>query len=125
MNFRSYLMFMALGTVTAWVSWLLVVYSIDPTRSGNLGFVLFYITLSMVCFGTISLLGLLVRFWRSQKELSSRITYRSFRQAILLTVISFSSLLLLSQGWFRWWTMLLVVMIATFIELAFISSKRT
>lgn len=125
MNFRSYLIFMTLGTLTAWVSWLVVVYGIDPARSGNLGFFLFYMTLSMLSFGTISLLGLIFRFWRSEKELSSRITYRAFRQAILLTIIFISSLLLLSQGWFRWWTMILVIMIASFIELAFISTKRS
>ena len=125
MNFRSYLIFMTLGTLTAWVSWLVVVYGIDPSRSGNLGFFLFYVTLSMLFFGTISLLGLILRFWRSEKELSSRITYRAFRQAILLTVIFIASLILLSQGWFRWWTMILIVIIAAFVELAFISTKRT
>ena len=125
MNFRSYLIFMTLGTLTAWVSWLVVVYGIDPSRSGMLGFFLFYLTLSMLSFGTISLLGLIFRFWRLEKELSSRITYRAFRQAILLTVIFIASLILLSQGWFRWWTMILIVIIAAFIELAFISTKRT
>ena len=125
MNFRSYLIFMTLGTLTAWVSWLVVVYGIDPSRSGMLGFFLFYLTLSMLSFGTISLLGLIFRFWRLEKELSSRITYRAFRQAILLTVIFIASLILLSQGWFRWWTMILIVIIAAFVELAFISTKRT
>ncbi|MBI2474058.1 hypothetical protein HYV70_05910 [Candidatus Uhrbacteria bacterium] len=125
MNFRSYLILMTLGTLTAWVSWLVVVYGIDPSRSGMLGFFLFYLTLSMLSFGTISLLGLIFRFWRLEKELSSRITYRAFRQAILLTVIFIASLILLSQGWFRWWTMILIVIIAAFVELAFISTKRT
>ena len=125
MSFRSYLIFMTLATLTAWIAWAVVIHGVDPTRSGTLGFLLFYITFVMALFGTISLVGLLVRLWRSHSELPSRMAMRSFRQGILLTVLFASSLLLFSQGWFRWWTMLLVIVIVAFVELAFLSSRHS
>ncbi|HLD21164.1 MAG TPA: hypothetical protein VJB64_03640 [Patescibacteria group bacterium] len=125
MSFRSYLIFMTLATLTAWIAWAVVIHGVDPTRSGSLGFFLFYLTFVMALFGTISLVGLLVRLWRSQSELPSRMAMRSFRQGILFTMLFTSSLLLFSQGWFRWWTMLLVILIFAFVELAFVSSRHS
>jgi hypothetical protein len=125
MSFRSYLIFMTLGTVSAWITWILVLHGVDPVRSGLLGFILFYITLTMSIFGTLAILGLGFRLWRQSGELSSRLTLRSFRQAIVLTLLFVSSLLLFSQGWFRWWSMLLLVIIAGLIEMTFISSRRS
>ncbi len=125
MNFRSYLMFMTLATVAAWIAWAVVLNGVDPTRSGFLGYLLFYVTLLMALFGTISLGEMLIRLWRSKEELPSRIAIRSFRHGILLTVLFMSSLLLFSQGWFRWWTMLLVVVIVGLIEMAFLSSRQS
>lgn len=124
MSFRSYLILMTIATVTAWIAWAVVIHGVDPSRSGVLGFLLFYGTLSMALFGTISILGILVRLWRLQGEIASRIALRSFRQAVLFSVLFITSLLLFSQGWFRWWTMILVVIIIAFIELLFVSSSR-
>ncbi len=125
MSFRSYLIFMTLATIAAWIAWALVIHGVDPARSGSLGFLLFYLTLLMALFGTISIVGLLIRLWRSPLELPSRMALRSFRQGILLTLLFTGSLLLFSQGWFRWWTMLLIVMIITFIELVFLSMRHS
>lgn len=124
MSFRSYLIFMSLGTITAWITWAVVLHGVDPTRSGALGLTLFYMTFIMALFGTISLLGMLMRLWIYKGELASRIAVRSFRQGILLTTLFTGSLLLFSHGWFRWWTMLLVIIIVGMIELTFLSSRK-
>ena len=125
MSFRSYLIFMTLATVAAWIAWAVVLHGVDPTRSGVVGFLLFYLTFIMAVFGTISTLGLFVRLWRSKGELASRIAMRSLRHGILLSILLTSSLLLFSQNWFRWWTMLLMVIIVAFIEMAFLSSRQS
>lgn len=125
MSFRSYLIFMTLATVAAWIAWAVVLNGVDPTRSGVAGLLLFYLTLIMAVFGTISMLGLLVRLWRSTGELPSRLAIRSFRHGILLSVLLTSSLLLFSQNWFRWWTMLLMVVIVALVEMAFLSSRQS
>lgn len=125
MSFRSYLILMTCATLGAWSAWVVVINAIDPSQSGWLGFFLFYLTFSIALFGSLSLLGIAVRFWRKQQALPVRITLKAFRQALLLTSLFVVSLLLFSQGWFRWWTMLLVLLIVGFIELAFVSTQRT
>ena len=125
MSFRSYLILMTLGTVVAWITWAVVLNGVDPTRSGLLGFCLFYLTFTMALFGTTSLIGMLVRLWLAKSELPSRIALRAFRQGILLTTLFSISLLLFSQGWFRWWTMVLVIIIVSFVELAFVSTRQS
>lgn len=125
MSFRSYLIIMSLATVAAWIAWAVVLHGVDPTRSGMVGFLLFYLTFIMAIFGTISILGLLIRLWRSKTELPSRMAIRSFRHGILLSILLTGSLILFSQTWFRWWTMLLVVLIITLIEMAFLSSRHS
>lgn len=125
MSFRSYLILMTLATVAAWISWAVVLHGVDPTRSGVVGFLLFYLTFIMAVFGTIAILGLLIRLWRSKGKLPSRIAIRSFRQGILLGILLTSSLLLFSQNWFRWWTMLLMVVIVALIEMTFLSSRHS
>ena len=125
MNFRSYLILMTFSTLAAWSAWVVVLNAIDPTESGWLGFLLFYSTFTIAFFGSLSLLGIAVRFWAKQETLPVRITLKAFRQALLLTTLFVVSLLLFSQGWFRWWTMLLVLLIVGFIELTFVSNERT
>lgn len=125
MSFRSYLIFMTLATLVAWSAWVVVLHAIDPTQSGWLGFLLFYFTFSIALFGSLALLGIAVRFWLKQSALSVRITIKAFRQSLLFTALFVVSLLLFSQGWFRWWMMLLVLLIVGFIELVFVSHERT
>mgnify|MGYP001573049850 CR=1 FL=1 len=125
MNFRSYIILMALATLAAWISWALVMHGIDPVRSGTLGFFLFYVTLGIAVLGFMAIAGVLYRLWRNHNELASRIVVRSLRQGVLLSALFIASLILFSHDWFRWWTMLLSVLIAVGIELIFLSSRRT
>lgn len=124
MSLRSYLILMALATALAWLSWAVVLNGIDPTRSGVFGFLLFYITLAVALFGTFSILDLLIRLWRAKDIPAPRLVLIAFRHGILFSLLCISSILLLSQGWFRWWTMFLVVLITAFFELVFLTSRR-
>ncbi|MBI5793637.1 hypothetical protein HZA87_00925 [Candidatus Uhrbacteria bacterium] len=125
MSFRRYLILMTLSTLGAWGAWVVVINAIDPTQSGWLGFFLFYVTLSIALLGTLALLGIAVRIWKKRASLPVRITLKAFRQGLLLTTLFVVSLILFSHGWFRWWTMLLVLFIVGFIELAFVSSQHS
>ncbi len=124
MSFRSYLILMTLATVAAWIAWAVVLHGVDPTRAGMAGLLLFYLTFIISVFGTISILGLLIRLWRSKEELPSRMAIRSFRHGILLSILLTGSLILFSQNWFRWWTMLLMIVIVALAELVFLSSRH-
>lgn len=117
MNFRSFLILMSLATAGAWIAWALVLHGVDPTQTGFLGFMLFYGALTISLFGTFSVFGVLVRLWKHKDAIESRVTVDASRQALLFTCLCFVSLLLFSQGWFRWWTMFLCVIIFGLIEL--------
>ena len=125
MSFRLYLILMSVATTAAWVTWLVVLNAIDPAVAGTIGFILFFTTLSIAIFGTGSLLGVVYRLWQKTDEPKLRLTLHAFRQSILFTILLVSSLILFAQGWFRWWTMLLVVVIVSFIELIYISLKQS
>jgi len=124
MTFKDFLIVMALATVAAWAGWIVVLYSIDPTSAGWLGFVFFYATLSVALVGTFSIAGAGLRVWFKRQELASRHVSRSFRQSILLACLIMGSLALVSQGLFTWWVMTLLVAMVGLVELVFMSAQK-
>lgn len=116
---------MTLAAASAWIAWAVVLHGVDPSRSGILGFFLFYTTFTMATFGTISILGLLIRLWRTKEELPFRLVIRSFRHGVLLSMLLTTSLIIFSQNWFRWWIMLLLVILMALIEMAFLSLNKS
>lgn len=118
-------MFMTMATIAAWSGWIVVLWSIDPARSGTLGFLFFYATLALALLGTLTVVGTGVRVWSRRDELVSRHVARAFRQAFLFTALVVASLLLLSQDLFRWWTATLLILLLAVMELVFISASRS
>ncbi len=123
MTFRWFLLVMTLATLSAWIAWIFVVNSMDPTQSGLIAFLLFYLTLFMAMLGTSVLFGTLIRIWMRPNELLYRQTLRSFRQGIMLSGLFFSTLFLISFEVLRWWTILLLLVLFSLIELLFVSKK--
>ncbi len=124
MSFRDYLLLMGGGTVASWIAWWVVLFGVDPVRSGGLGFLLFYLTLALALVGTFAVAGTAVRVWRHRNELVSRHVARSLRQAILFTIIFLGSLMLMASGLFRWWTAGLLILAIALVELTFVSGRR-
>jgi hypothetical protein len=124
MNFKTFLIIMGVASVFAWITWLVVLNSIDPTRSGSLGFFLFYFTLSSSLIGTLSIAGVLVRLWLKKDDILARISMRSFRQALLFTTLFVGTLILSGMNVLRWWTLLLFIIIISLIEMIFLSLKK-
>jgi len=124
MSFRLFLLIMSLATTAAWIGWMFVIHSIDPTQAGTLGFVLFSFTLFVAVLGTAVLFGTLLRIWLRPSDLPLRQTVRAFRQALILTGLFFATLFLFSQEALRWWTALLVFILFTLVEFLFLSRKR-
>lgn len=117
-------MFMTIASIAAWSAWIVVVWSIDPTRSGALGFVFFYATFALAAVGTLTVAGTGVRVWARRDELVSRHVTRAFRQAFLFTALAVASLLMLSNDLFRWWTAALLILLLALVELIFLSASR-
>lgn len=115
---------MAIATVAAWAGWIVVLVAIDPTSSGWLGFLFFYLTLGMAVMGTLSIAGAGIRVWTKRDELVSRHVSRSFRQGLLLAFLCMGALGLLAAGLFTWWTALLLILLISLFELVFLSAQR-
>ncbi len=124
MTFRLYLFVMTLGSVAAWSAWIVVLSAIDPSKTGALGFFLFYVTLAIALMGTISLAGAGIRAWLKPEEVQSRQTITAFRHSLLITALVLVILLLSGAGLLRWWSLLLSVVLASIVELIFLSSKH-
>jgi hypothetical protein len=120
MSLRLYLIIMTLVSLCAWIAWFIVIYSIDPSKSGMVGFFLFYITLSISFLSSVTLVGTLIRVWLRQKEVVYRHVIRSLRQGLILTALFLASLLLAGSGLLVWWVLLLLILIASILELLFL-----
>ena len=123
MTIRAYLIIMTCVSACAWLAWFVILEAIDPTKSGSLGFLLFFLTLGMAFLSSVTLLGTLVRIWMNNQEVVYRQVIRSLRQGSILTILFLTSLALSGQGLLVWWVLILLVLISTFLELFFLGSN--
>src|SRR3989338_9717432 len=92
MSLRLYLIVMAFVSVCAFIAWLVVLHSIDPTKSGFLGFCLFYITLGIAFLSSVTLFGTLIRVWFRKDQVVYRQVVRSLRQGLILSALFLTAL---------------------------------
>lgn len=125
MSLRLYLIVMALVSLCAWTAWFIVLHTIDPTKSGFLGFLLYFTTLGISVLSSITFLGTLIRVWSRKEQVVYRLVVRSLRQGLILTSLFLVGLILSGLGLFVWWVLVLLVLIATILELIFLGSTET
>lgn len=124
MTFRQFVIFISIFTALMWAGWVWVLIAIDPSVAGFFGFVFFYITFFLALFGSISLVSL---FHRRQQYPGAVVFYLvslSFRQGLIIASTFTSILLLQGLGGLRWWTMLIVIIIAITVEVYFLRNKK-
>jgi len=99
----------------------MIIYSFDPTSGGWLAFGLFYFVLFLSILGSLSLLGYgLRRFWNRKRGIPRIMVADSFRQATIFAAVVVVALWLQSGRILTWWNMLLLILLATFVEFAFL-----
>ena len=124
MFFRDYLLLMSASTAAAFIAWAVVLFSVDPAKTGSVGVALFYGTLACTLIGLLSIIGASIRVWLRKEEVVSRHVSRAFRQAILLSGMMIGTLALLSSGLFRWWTAGLLLVAGICVEMALLATNR-
>ena len=101
----------------------LVIYNVDPERSGIIGKLLFY----SVLFFSLSGIFNLFLLWVRKKTIGFDAAYSnlglSFRQGILLSLMVTVILILQGLRMLVWWDALLVVAAVFLVELYFISKS--
>ena len=125
MSLRLYLIIMTLVSLIAWIAWLIVIHTIDPTKSGFLGFFLFFVTLGISVLSSVTLIGTLLRVWMKKDQVVYRHVVRSLRQGLILTALFLVALILSGIGLLVWWVLVLLVLIASILELIFLGSTES
>lgn len=115
MGLKTFIVLMTLTTVLAWSGWAVIVFMVNPQAATPLEFMFFYVSLLLSLVGTLSLIGIALR-WLFQGRRRGQI-YRvsmAFRQACLWSLALVIALALQSQRMLSWWLiMLLVIAFAT------------
>ena len=96
---------------------LFVMSNVDPYEATIMDFALFYLTLCMSLIGLLSFFGSLYRVKvLGRRDVVSREVKIAFRHAILLSMVCVLSLVLLTQGLFHLWVLLLLIVVSSGIE---------
>ena len=115
MNLSVLLAGLVLATLLAGACLAAILVYFDPTVSGSLVFILFYLSLLITSTGIFTLIGLFIRRISQKRRfplLPSRAIRQlevSFRQGLLLTVILLAALILQSQRILVWWHLIILV----------------
>lgn len=129
MSYKKYLFILLAVSVVGWVSWLMVIFRLDPcTAPGEitichsvsaLSLILFFFSAFFAFTATITLLNFLLRIWLQHYEVYIDHFNVSLRQGILLTFCVLSALGLLLINALTWWSGFLLIFIVVLLELYF------
>jgi len=115
MNLSVLLAGLVFATLLAGVCLVAILIYFDPTVSGSLVFVLFYLSLLITSTGIFTSISLFIRRISQKRRfplLPSRAIRQlevSFRQGLLLAVILVAALILQSQRILAWWHLIILV----------------
>jgi hypothetical protein len=116
---------MTLTTLVCWGAFVVVLFRIDPQTGGTLALTLFFISLFFALWGTLSLLGFIVRLLTQRQTVAFKHIGVSLRQALWFAILVCLSLFLVSQELLVWWMSLLLVISLTVLEAFFLSRTKT
>lgn len=129
MSYKKYLFILLAISVVGWVSWLLVIFRLDPCTSPGeitichsvsaLSLILFFFSAFFAFTATITLLNFLLRIWLQHYEVYIDHFNVSLRQGILLSFCVLSALGLLLINALTWWSGFLLIFIVVLLELYF------
>jgi hypothetical protein len=123
MTLKRYLLLMFLATLLCWLALASVMFYINPSEAGIIGFVLFYVSLFLSLVGTFSLVGFILRVWLTTVPIFKQVII-SFRQGVLFAVFVSLSLAMQSQGYLTWWLVIILLVLLAFVEYIFNLSKQ-
>ena len=121
MSLRAYLWGLKLSTFLALIGWGLIVFYVDPERSGLAGQALFYASLFLVLTGIFATFLVLIRKQKVEGEEQLFHIGMSLRQGLFLALLAIILLLMQHFRVLIWWDGLLVVAGVLLLELYFLS----
>lgn len=125
MTLKQLLLTVLFATLVLWLTWVMVLFQLDPTASGFLGLSLFYASLFFSLLGTFFLATFGWRKIFNKFSLEFRLVGVSFRQSFFFALLVVSLLFLASHGLLTWWNIIILVAAVTLLEFFFLSYKRS
>lgn len=123
MTLRLYLWVVKIVTLFSFIALVLVLYFIDPEKTGWAGKTIFYLVLFFALSGLLNLiLTKLRKIWGGEETVILNIGLSS-RQSALLSLIPVGLLFLQGLQILVWWTGLLLTAGIFLVELYFLSKK--
>lgn len=116
---------MSVATAFCWVAWVLAFLTVDPQTTNQIGFGLFYSSLSLALIGTGALIGFVIRFIFLRHDLVLRQVLDAFRQSFLFSLLLIVSLILLSHKLFSWVNLFFLMAGLTMLEYFLVSYRRS
>ncbi|MEK7647595.1 MAG: hypothetical protein AAB384_00985 [Patescibacteria group bacterium] len=124
MTLRQYLLFMTAATLLCFGALYFVMMSVDPYTASAAGLSLFFVALFLSLFGLFSLIVFAIESFFSRSEtVAFRMVRKSFRQAVLFSVLVTVVLLMARAQYLYWWTLILLAVIVSCVE--FLWSSRS
>jgi len=114
---------MTICTGVNWFFWVLVIFFVNPERTGLLGLILFYASLFLAILGTGSLLGFTVGSRFKKRPIFVEVSI-SFRRAFFLSIFITAFLLLKDLNLLYWLNILFIALFLIVLEIFFISISR-
>ncbi len=121
MTIRSYLTYLATGSLLAWIAWLQVLLRIDPAATGNIGITIFFLTLFVAIMGTLAFFFTIMRYFTMKQISMHDLLLTSLRQAAVLSIMIMLTLFLASTDSLSIWSFLLVIVGIGILEYIFLS----
>jgi len=112
---------MSLATLFAAISWILVIYYVDPTDFGVMGIGLFYATLFFTLVGIFTIIGFSLRKHFLNNELLFSLVGLSFRQAVWIAIIIIGLLIMQGARILNWWDAALLIISVSLLEAYFLA----
>jgi magnesium-transporting ATPase (P-type) len=124
MSLAKFLSILGLATGLCWVSFLAVIFFMNPGTNTFLAPTFFYLSLTCALLGSFTMLGYLIRSFTNKEEQSYKQVKVASRQALLFTILVVFSLFLQSKELLSWWNLLVLLALLGLIEMFFLSYKK-
>ncbi|MCK5085232.1 hypothetical protein KAK05_00805 [Candidatus Parcubacteria bacterium] len=119
MTLKTYLLEMIISTVVCFVSWVLILFYINPDTSGIMGKILFILMLFFFMTGFFTLTGFYIRKKLFHSNHEFKMIGTLFRQGILFALIFTGMLVLNKFNMLFWWSALLFILAICLLEFYF------
>lgn len=122
MTLKAYFWGMKISAVLSFIACILVIWFVDPKMAGPTGLVLFYGSAFLFLSAIFVLFFTWLRRADSPEEFHIHLAI-SFRQGILMSLMTICLLILQQVRILKWWDGLLVVAAFLLLELNFLTKK--